>query len=123
MELHHERPDGRGYPHGLKGDEIPLFARIVHVADAFDAMTSARAYRGALPVAAAVGELWRLIGVDFDAQAVQAMAALPIALIEPAPDEEAAAADRPSSRALVQFPTRPAAHTAQHAHLALRRAE
>ena len=66
VELHHERPDGRGYPHGLKGDEIPMFARIVHVADAFDAMTSARAYRGALPVAAAVGELWRLIGVDFD---------------------------------------------------------
>ena len=56
VELHHERPDGRGYPHGLRGDEIPLFARIVHVADAFDAMTSARAYRAALPVATAMSE-------------------------------------------------------------------
>ena len=48
VELHHERPDGRGYPHGLTADETPLLARIVHVADAFDAMTSARAYRPAL---------------------------------------------------------------------------
>ena len=39
VELHHERPDGKGYPHRLRGDEIPLLARIVHVADAFDAMT------------------------------------------------------------------------------------
>ena len=45
VELHHERPDGKGYPFGLRGDDIPLAARIVHVADAFDAMTSARAYR------------------------------------------------------------------------------
>jgi putative nucleotidyltransferase with HDIG domain len=49
VELHHERPDGKGYPVGLRGDEIPLAARIVHVADAYDAMTSARAYRGARP--------------------------------------------------------------------------
>ena len=52
VELHHERPDGHGYPFGLRGDDIPLAARIVHVADAFDAMTSARAYR---PARAAVG--------------------------------------------------------------------
>jgi hypothetical protein len=51
------------------------------------------------------------------------MAALPIALIEPSTNDDVAAADRPSSRALVQFPTRSAAHTAQHAHLELRRAE
>ena len=99
-----------------------MFARIVHVADAFDAMTSARAYRGALPVASAVGELWRLIGIDFDAQAVRALAALPIALTEPASTEEVAAADGPSGRAL-QFPSRPATHSAQHAPLALRKAE
>ena len=48
VELHHERPDGRGYPYGLTSSETPLLARIVHVADAFDAMTSARAYRPAL---------------------------------------------------------------------------
>jgi putative nucleotidyltransferase with HDIG domain len=124
VELHHERPDGRGYPHGLKGDEIPMFARIVHVADAFDAMTSARAYRGALPVAAAVAELWRLIGVDFDAQAVRALAALPVALTEPQPAHgDAAAGAMPSSRAPVPFPSRSSRPAAQHAQLAWRRAE
>ena len=78
VELHHERPDGRGYPYGLRGDDIPLAARIVHVADAFDAMTSARAYRsGRLPVEA-VAELRRCIGTDFDGPAVEALiAALP----------------------------------------------
>jgi putative nucleotidyltransferase with HDIG domain len=124
VELHHERPDGRGYPHGLKGDEIPMFARIVHVADAFDAMTSARAYRGALPVAAAIGELWRLIGVDFDAQVVQAMAALPVSLTEPAPVQgDASPTAMASTGALVQFPSRNSLPTAQHAQLARRRAE
>jgi HD-GYP domain-containing protein (c-di-GMP phosphodiesterase class II) len=121
VELHHERPDGRGYPHGLKGDEIPLFARIVHVADAFDAMTSARAYRGALPVAAAVAELWRLIGADFDANVVRAMAALPMSLIEP-PASAAQTAEQSPAGALVQFPAR-SANVHQHAQLALRRAE
>jgi putative nucleotidyltransferase with HDIG domain len=121
VELHHERPDGRGYPHGFKGDEIPMFARIVHVADAFDAMTSARAYRGALPVTAAISELWRLIGIDFDAQVVQAMAALPVALTEPGPNEEPAT-ERPSMGGLVPFPSRSVA-AGQHGQLALRRAE
>jgi putative nucleotidyltransferase with HDIG domain len=117
VELHHERPDGRGYPHGLKGDEIPLFARIVHVADAFDAMTSARAYRAARPVAAAVAELWRLIGVDFDPQVVQAMAALPVAVTESAQ----APAETPGS--LVRFPSRPGALVDQVTPFPLRRAE
>jgi putative nucleotidyltransferase with HDIG domain len=76
VELHHERPDGRGYPHGLRGNDIPLFARIVHVADAFDAMTSARAYRPARPAAEAMAELWRNVGTDFDLRVVQAMAAV-----------------------------------------------
>jgi putative nucleotidyltransferase with HDIG domain len=78
VELHHERPDGRGYPHGLHGDEIPLVASIVHVADAFDAMTSARAYRPARATSEGLRELWRCAGAQFDAQVVQALAqALP----------------------------------------------
>ena len=78
VELHHERPDGKGYPHGLHGDEIPLVASIVHVADAFDAMTSARAYRPARATSEGLRELWRCAGAQFDAQVVQALAqALP----------------------------------------------
>jgi putative nucleotidyltransferase with HDIG domain len=78
VELHHERPDGRGYPKGLRGDDIPLDARIVHVADAYDAMTSARAYRGARPSAEALRELWRCAGTEFHAEIVAALAnALP----------------------------------------------
>jgi putative nucleotidyltransferase with HDIG domain len=74
VELHHERPDGLGYPHRLRGDEIPLFARIVHVADAFDAITSARAYRRARGKHEALRELWRWAGTQFDAEAVKALA-------------------------------------------------
>ena len=54
VELHHEQPDGRGYPHGLFGHATPLLARIVHVADAFDAMTSARLPSGPGRIARAV---------------------------------------------------------------------
>jgi HD-GYP domain-containing protein (c-di-GMP phosphodiesterase class II) len=80
VELHHERPDGQGYPHRLRGDEIPVVARIVHVADAFDAMTSARAYRPARGSQEALRELWRFAGTQFDAEVVQALAsALPSA--------------------------------------------
>ncbi len=78
VELHHERPDGRGYPLGLRGDDIPLAARIVHVADAYDAITSARAYRAARPPSAALHELWRAAGTEFHAEVVGALAnALP----------------------------------------------
>ena len=76
VELHHERPDGQGYPYGLKGNEIPVVARIVHVADAYDAMTSARAYRPALPEAIGVGKLRRGAGTDFDAEVVRAFDAV-----------------------------------------------
>ncbi|MBY0494682.1 MAG: HD domain-containing protein [Cyanobacteria bacterium] len=86
VELHHERPDGLGYPYGLRGDDIPLAARIVHVADAFDAMTSARAYRsGRIPVEA-IAELRRCVATDFDGPSVEALiAALPrlVAATEP----------------------------------------
>jgi putative nucleotidyltransferase with HDIG domain len=80
VELHHERPDGRGYPFGLRAEAIPLAARIVHVADAFDAMTSARAYRAALPASEAFAELERFSGTQFDAACVEALlAAMPSA--------------------------------------------
>ena len=88
VELHHERPDGQGYPHRLRGDEIPLLARIVHVADAFDAMTSARAYRPARGAAEALRELWRCAGSQFDAEVVQALAAT-MPAIEIAPQQDA----------------------------------
>jgi len=73
VELHHERPDGHGYPFGLRGDEIPRAARIVHVADAFDAMTSARAYRPPRPPAAAMAELHLYAGTQFDPECVRAL--------------------------------------------------
>ncbi len=86
VELHHERPDGKGYPHGLRATEIPLVASIVHVADAFDAMTSARAYRPARAAAEGLRELWRCAGAQFDAEVVHALAkALPDLDRSPAP--------------------------------------
>jgi len=86
VELHHERPDGKGYPHGLRGSEIPLVASIVHVADAFDAMTSARAYRPGRAASEGLRELWRCAGTQFDAEVVHALAkALPALDRSPAP--------------------------------------
>ena len=76
VELHHERPDGTGYPHGLCGDAIPIHARIVHVADAFDAMVTARAYRSARPATEAVAELWQHAGADFDVPSLQGLASV-----------------------------------------------
>ncbi|MFE7134311.1 HD-GYP domain-containing protein [Streptomyces sp. NPDC057638] len=71
---HHERMDGSGYPHGLVGAEIPEFARVVAVADAFDAMTSTRSYSRARPVAVALAELERCAGTQFDPRMVAALA-------------------------------------------------
>jgi response regulator RpfG family c-di-GMP phosphodiesterase len=64
--LHHERWDGRGYPLGLARDGIPLIARIISVADCYDAMTSDRAYRRALPHEVTVNEIERCSGTQFD---------------------------------------------------------
>jgi diguanylate cyclase (GGDEF)-like protein/putative nucleotidyltransferase with HDIG domain len=69
---HHERIDGRGYPHGLAGDSIPLEGRILAVADAYEAMTADRPYRRALPEAEARNELVRGAGTQFDAEVVAA---------------------------------------------------
>ena len=68
---HHERVDGRGYPAGLEGDAIPLLTRVVTAVDAFDAMTSTRSYRRALPVKVALGELQANAGTQFDAEVVE----------------------------------------------------
>jgi putative nucleotidyltransferase with HDIG domain len=75
IKHHHERIDGRGYPMGLAGDQIPEFARMLAVADAFDSMTSTRSYRGARPVDEAIEELNRWSGTQFDPAFVAAFVA------------------------------------------------
>jgi len=70
---HHERLDGRGYPLGLAGDDIPEFARVIAVADAFDSMTTTRSYRGARSIDEALVELERCKGTQFDPRMVDAL--------------------------------------------------
>lgn len=65
-KFHHERYDGRGYPMGLKGDEIPEMARIIGIADAYDAMTSNRVYRKRLSTETVINEIKRCSGTQFD---------------------------------------------------------
>jgi len=76
VELHHENWDGSGYPRGLKGEETPRMARIVKVADAYDAMTSDRPYRKGMQHDRAVGILEKHAGTQFDVAAVQAFVTL-----------------------------------------------
>lgn len=66
IQAHHERPDGRGYPKGLRGTDIPYAARVVGLCDAFDAMTSTRPYRKAMPVPAALVHMESGLGTQFD---------------------------------------------------------
>ena len=68
--LYQERIDGLGYPEGLKGDQIPLEARIIAVADAYDAMTNDRSYKKKIPIADALRELERCKGTQFDSAIV-----------------------------------------------------
>lgn len=75
IRAHHERMNGRGYPDGLAGDEIPLLARIIAVADTFDAMTSVRPYRPAMTHATAIAELQRVRGAELDPRCVDAFLA------------------------------------------------
>lgn len=65
---HHETPDGRGYPSGLVGPQIPVEARVVGVCDTFDAMTSTRPYRRAMPVDQSVGIIKKNLGTQFDSE-------------------------------------------------------
>lgn len=68
--VHHERFDGTGYPRGLRGDGIPLGARIVAVCDAFDAVTAGRCYRSAWSYGRAIEELVACAGTQFDPDVV-----------------------------------------------------
>jgi HD-GYP domain-containing protein (c-di-GMP phosphodiesterase class II) len=68
---HHERPDGTGYPQGLTGDQIPLIAKIIGLADAFDAMTSKRVYRDAMSIKRALAEIEKALGTQFDTEVGQ----------------------------------------------------
>ena len=70
---HHEHWDGSGYPHGLRGEQIPIGSRVILVADAFDAMTTERCYRRAMSVAEALDELRRMSGEQFDPTVVGAL--------------------------------------------------
>jgi diguanylate cyclase (GGDEF)-like protein/putative nucleotidyltransferase with HDIG domain len=88
VRSHHERWDGTGYPDGLKGEEIPLTARILAVADVYDALTSSRAYRGAWSRASALAEIERQAGAQFDPAVVSAFAAVIGSLAEEPEAEE-----------------------------------
>ena len=71
VRYHHERWDGKGYPEGLSGEEIPIESRILAVADAFDAMTSDRPYRKALKLEKAIEEIRKNKGKQFDPDIVE----------------------------------------------------
>ncbi len=73
---HHERWDGRGYPHGLRAGDIPLFARVISLADSFDAMSSTRTYRAAMPRESVLAEIARCAGAQFDPKLTQRFVAL-----------------------------------------------
>ena len=83
---HHERHDGSGYPRGLRGLEIPVEGRITAVADTFDALTNARAYRPAYPIPAAVRYLWSERDRLFDPEVVDAFQAVIDDVLELRPD-------------------------------------
>jgi HD-GYP domain-containing protein (c-di-GMP phosphodiesterase class II) len=72
MHMHHEMVNGQGYPQGLKGDEIPLMAKIVAVADTFDAMTTDRPYQQAMKFEAAIERIQSFVGTRYDASVVAA---------------------------------------------------
>lgn len=76
IQCHHEHFDGSGYPHGLKGYQIPLGSRILAVVDAFEAITGGRIYRPARSAEAALDEIQRCAGTQFDPQIVEAFVAL-----------------------------------------------
>lgn len=86
---HHERWDGKGYPKGLKGTAIPLYARISAIADTYDAMTNERSYRKALPKEIAVKELQDNAGTQFDPNLVKLFIEKVIVITESQKEDEA----------------------------------
>jgi len=115
IELHHESLDGRGYPHGLKGDDIPLLPRIIAVADTFDALTTTRPYQQAYDPKDALGIIRNLSGKRLDPIAVAALCAIfergeirvprPLPFKSPATTTVAAAAASATSGAALELPS------------------
>lgn len=87
---HHERYDGRGYPHGLAGEDIPMMARILACADTFDAMSSNRSYRSAMPREKVLAEVDRCRGTQFDSDVVTAFLKIDLTVYDSMVAEEAA---------------------------------
>jgi putative nucleotidyltransferase with HDIG domain len=81
VELHHENWDGTGYPKGQSGNETPVDARIIHVSDAYDAMTTNRSYRRGMTHQEAIRELFTHAGTQFDPRIVEVFAGLPRAIV------------------------------------------
>jgi putative nucleotidyltransferase with HDIG domain len=103
---HHERYDGEGYPRGLRGNEIPLDARIFAIADTLDAMTSDRPYRRALPLAAAREEIIICSGIQFDPEVAHAFLHIPESVWENIGGSESGIrlAPEPSGESVLTFP-------------------
>lgn len=89
LKYHHERYDGKGYPEGLKGEDIPISSRIIAIADTYDAMTSTRSYRPALSHEEAIGEIQRCAGTQFDPKLAEIFISISeeIAMIKQDPDK------------------------------------
>jgi len=95
VELHHENWNGTGYPLGLRGEETPIDARIIHVADAYDAMTTDRSYRSSMTHENAIAELIKNAGVQFDPSIVAAFLEIPREVTQPQRSVAAEAAEEP----------------------------
>jgi len=115
IELHHESLDGRGYPHGLKGEDIPLLPRIIAVADTFDALTTTRPYQQAYEPKEALGIIRNLSGKRLDPNAVAAICAIyergdirvprPLPLTPPVANAAAAAASSAPTPVTLDLPS------------------
>jgi HD-GYP domain-containing protein (c-di-GMP phosphodiesterase class II) len=108
MYMHHEMINGQGYPQGLKGEEIPMQARIVSVADTFDAMTTERPYQAAMELEAALTRLKSFVGTRYDARVVAAfIAACEAGMIRPGVTRLKLNQSDYTNNAIPQFPIAP----------------